>query len=139
MLTLRSAFLVSLVTSKEFSFSSRGYFKIMDVLPKNTGPFEVGCTDFMTEKTFRPNIVGNNETLERQGAELNGFTKDLEKQKEIPGYFMRFFYPTEKTVADKFERAKWIPKGLYADGFATFLHLPVWAFGRINRWLMGKN
>ena len=120
MFTLRSAFLTTLVISKEFSFIGRGYFKTMDVLPKNAGPFQVGCTDFMTEKTFS-----------------NSFTKD--SMIEIPGYFMRFFYPAENAVADKFERAKWIPKGLYADGFATFIHLPVWVFGRINRWLMGKN
>ena len=120
MLVPRSAFFTSLVISKEFSLISRGYFKIMDVLPKNAGPFQVGCTDFMTKKTFS-----------------NSFKKDSEI--EIPGYFMRFFYPTENAVADKFERARWIPKGLYADGFATFIHLPVWVFGRINRWLMGKN
>lgn len=103
--------------SKSFSFSS--IVRSMDYLPPNKGLFKVGCADFMTPKYFNTN-------------------DDVKDDMNIPGYFMKFFYPTRKDVENNYERAKWIPKGIYADGFIRFLHLPVFVFGSISRWLMGK-
>lgn len=94
----------------------------MAFLPPNQGHFEVGCTDFMTPKNVDLKADGLNE----KGSQ------------EIPGFFMKLFYPTGKEVANNYQRAKWIPKGIYADGFINFMHLPVFLFGRLGKWLMGE-
>eukprot|EP00795_Rhopilema_esculentum_P008121 gene8121-14041_t len=99
----------------------------MDFIPPNKGQYEVGCTDLMTTSSFNLNTEDVAQNLQFGS----------ENAKEIPGYFMRFFYPTTKESANTHERAKWIPKGLYADGFLDFVHLPTFILGRIARWLMG--
>ena len=90
----------------------------MDDIPANSGRFPVGCTDFMTERNFRPSGDTN--------------------ESNIPGYFMRLFYPTKPEAEKSYERAKWIPSKIYSDGFASFVHLPVWLFGRFTKWFLGK-
>ena len=100
----------------------------MDFIPPNKGQYEVGCTDFMTTSSFNLDIDDVSQNLQ----------SGSQNEKEIPGYFMRLYYPTPKESANTHERAKWIPKGLYADGFLDFVHLPTFVLGRIARWLMGK-
>ena len=96
----------------------------MDLMPPNTGHFEVGCTDFMTSKNWSCNTDGASEV-------------NKNSSHEIPGYFMKLFYPTAKGAASSYRLAKWIPKGIYANGYINFLHLPVFLFGRIGKWFMG--
>ena len=96
----------------------------MDVLPPNQGHFEVGCTDFMTPK----NVLKVDDC---EGLNENS-------RHDIPGFFMKLFYPAGEKVVNNYQRAKWIPKGIYADGFINFMHLPVFLFGRLGQWLMGK-
>ena len=99
---------------------------IMDVFPPNKGHFEVGCTDFMIPK---------NCDLDTDGV---GGVKKTSNQ-DVPGYFMKLFYPTRKDIIDSYQRANWIPKRIYADGFINFMHLPIFLFGRIGKWFMGKS
>ena len=82
-----------------------------------TGPFSVGCMDFMCAKE-----------------DSAGVTTDA-------GSFIRFFFPSEKTVTaetlDESETCLWIPRQEYTSGLIDFMSLPVWLLGRVFHWTVG--
>lgn len=80
-----------------------------------TGPFSVGCMDFMCAKD-----------------DSAGVTTEA-------GSFIRFFYPSEKTAGtlDESEKCLWIPRQEYTSGLINFMKLPVWLLGRVFYWIVG--
>lgn len=92
------------------------FWRVQTKLDECTGPFAVGCTDFMCTKD-----------------ESVGVTADA-------GSFIRFFYPTEKTAAtlDESNRCFWIPRQEYTAGLVNFMKLPVWLLGRVFYWCVGR-
>eukprot|EP00794_Sanderia_malayensis_P011923 gene11923-13158_t len=121
----------------------------MDHIPGNTGKLFVGCADFMTRKGFKPPSNVSRSKDFSQSKEVN---KDLgpEDEKTVesninnnsntPGYFFRLFYPTSPEAAKNHERDHWIPSPhhIYAQGFTFFMHLPVFLFSGLTRWILGK-
>lgn len=81
-----------------------------------TGPFSVGCMDFMCAKN-----------------DCAGVTTDA-------GSFIRFFYPSKKTAEklDESETCFWIPRQEYTSGLINFMRLPVWLLGRVFYWTVGS-
>jgi hypothetical protein len=88
-------------------------------LPDCTGPFAVGCTDFMCAPTEA----------------LHG----LDDQKH--GSFLRLFYPTLDPNLDNNEllqkQTNWFPRSEYSKALANFVNLPGWLFGTLVHWTIG--
>jgi len=92
------------------------FLKVKTKFEDCTGPFSVGCTDFMCVKD-----------------DSAGVTTDA-------GSFIRFFYPSEKTARstlDDSETCLWIPRQEYTSGLINFMKLPVWLLGRVFYWTVG--
>lgn len=92
------------------------FWRVQTKLEECTGPFSVGCSDFMCAKD-----------------ESTGFSTE-------GGSFIRFFYPAEKTAGtlDKSKRCFWIPRQEYASGLVNFMKLPGWVLGRFFYWCVGS-
>ncbi|KAL9963187.1 hypothetical protein ACROYT_G032364 [Oculina patagonica] len=92
------------------------FWRVQTKFEDCTGPFAVGCTDFMCAKD-----------------DSAGVTSDA-------GSFIRFFYPTEKTAAvlDETKTCFWIPRQEYTTGLVRFMKLPVWLLGRLFYWTVGS-
>ena len=93
------------------------FWKLKAKFEDCTGPFSVGCADFMCVKD-----------------DSAGVTTDA-------GSFIRFFYPSEKTARpstlDVSETCLWIPRQEYTSGLINFMKLPVWLLGRVFYWTVG--
>ena len=92
------------------------YWRVQKKFPDLTGPFAVGCTDYMCAKD-----------------EVAGVKTDA-------GSFIRFFYPTEKAseTLDESNKCLWIPRQEYTLGLVNFMKLPVWFVGRLFYWTVGE-
>ena len=89
------------------------YWRVQKKFPDLTGPFAVGCTDYMCAK---------NESAET-------------------GSFIRFFYPVHikaTETLDETNQCFWIPRQEYTLGLVNFMKLPVWLFGKFFYWTVGK-
>lgn len=91
------------------------FWRVQTKFDDCTGPFAVGCTDFMCAKD-----------------DSAGVTSDA-------GSFIRFLYPTEKTAAasDESKTCYWIPRQEYTSGLVNFIKMPVWLLGRMFHWTVG--
>ena len=87
-------------------------------LPDCTGPFAVGCTDFMCAQS---EILGVGSKH---------------------GSFLRLFYPSEdhNLVGDELLKKQtfWFPRKEYSWGIANFVNLPNWLFGGLVQWTVGQ-
>ena len=93
------------------------YWRVQKNFPNLTGPFAVGCTDYMCAKDEAAGVRGD------------------------AGSFIRFFYPVEKTdetPPDESNKCFWIPRQEYTLGLVNFMKLPVWFFGKLFYWTVGE-
>lgn len=92
------------------------YWRVRKKLPDPTGPFTVGCTDYM--------CIAENES----GGGENG------------GSFIRFFYPVDKTAGpiDESKYCFWMPREEYTTGLLKFMKLPVWLLSQFFYWTVGS-
>ena len=66
----------------------------MERLPLPTGPFVVGCVDFMSKSISRPTLAKSGSKSGKED-EQNMIVKDLDELNDGKfGCFMRLFYPT---------------------------------------------
>ena len=80
-----------------------------------TGPYAVGCTDFMCHNDDSGGVQGD------------------------AGSFIRFFYPTALNAdIDETKTCHWIPRSEYTSGLVNFMKLPVWLLGRFFYWSVGS-
>lgn len=92
------------------------YWRVQKKLPDPTGPFTVGCTDYM---------CAENESVGGKNA----------------GSFIRFFYPVDKTAARPVDESKycfWMPREEYTTGLLKFMKLPVWLLSQFFYWTVGE-
>lgn len=86
-------------------------------LPDCTGPFAVGCTDYMCAKTDVLHTVDNQH-----------------------GSFIRLFYPTKNHDLEPTEllrrQTTWFPRNEYSKGLAGFVNLPGRFFGAVVHWTL---
>ncbi|XP_067046198.1 platelet-activating factor acetylhydrolase 2, cytoplasmic-like [Acropora muricata] len=95
------------------------YWRFQKAFPELSGPFAVGCTDFMCSKND---------------------SADSDVSKETSGIFVRFFYPTGKTAEtqDEANHCRWVPRREYTTGMVNFMELPTWLLGRLFYWAVGS-
>ena len=105
---------VMLYRSKMSSLFS--YWRVQKKLPDPTGPFTVGCTDYM--------CAAENESVGGKNA----------------GSFIRFFYPVDKTAGpiDESKYCFWMPREEYTTGLLKFMKLPVWLLSQFFYWTVGE-
>lgn len=113
------------VTRSNFTLESRvfakmpswfSYWRVQKKFPDLTGPFAVGCTDYMCAKDDSAGVTGE------------------------AGSFIRLFYPIEKAVETQNESNKcfWIPRHEYTSGMVDFMKLPAWFFSKLFHWTVGE-
>ena len=92
------------------------YWRVRKKLPDPTGPFTVGCTDYMS--------AAENESGGGENA----------------GSFIRFFYPVDKTAGpiDESKYCFWMPREEYTTGLLKFMKLPVWLLSQFFYWTVGE-
>ena len=92
------------------------YWRVRKKLPDLTGPFTVGCTDYM--------CTAENESGGGENA----------------GSFIRFFYPVDKTAGpiDESKCCFWMPREEYTTGLLKFMKLPVWLLSQFFYWTVGE-
>lgn len=92
------------------------YWRVRKKLPDPTGPFTVGCTDYMCAAENEP---GGGENA---------------------GSFIRFFYPVDKTAGpiDESKYCFWMPREEYTTGLLKFMKLPVWLLSQFFYWTVGE-
>ena len=92
------------------------YWRVRKKLPDPTGPFTVGCTDYM--------CAAENESGGGENA----------------GSFIRFFYPVDKTAGpiDESKYCFWMPREEYTTGLLKFMKLPVWLLSQFFYWTVGE-
>ena len=92
------------------------YWRVQTKFPDLTGPFAVGCTDYMCAKDESAGVGGEK------------------------GSFIRFYYPTENTAKtqDESNNCFWISRHEYTLGLVNFMKLPACFFGRLFYWTVGE-
>lgn len=92
------------------------YWRVRKKLPDPTGPFTIGCTDYM--------CTAENESGGGENA----------------GSFIRFFYPVDKTAGpiDESKSCFWMPREEYTTGLLKFMKLPVWLLSQFFYWSVGE-
>lgn len=108
-------FLQCMLHRSKMPSSLFSYWRVQKKMPDPTGPFTVGCTDYM---------CAENESFGEKNA----------------GSFIRFFYPVQKTAGpiDESKCCFWMPREEYTTGLLKFMKLPVWLLSKFFYWTVGE-